>query len=130
MMVPAAVMVLLILGAIAVDSAVVLLAKRELSARVEGVANDIAGSAVDEERAYAGEVVLDQGRADAYVSLAFDGTPAPAGFDSVTAGATVEDDRTVVVRAEGRVRFVFAPAIPGVRASTVVTAEARALATG
>jgi Flp pilus assembly protein TadG len=131
MLVPAAVLVLIVLGAIAVDSAVVFLAQRDLSNRTAGVANDIAGYAVSESSFYqgGGAVELDQSKAASYTGLAFSDDRRPGGFERWSAAASTQG-RTVVVVAEADVRLVFAPAIPGVRSMAHVTARSTVSARG
>jgi hypothetical protein len=131
MLVPAAVLVLIVLGAIAVDSAVVFLAQRDLANRTAGAANDIAGFAVSESSFYrgGGAVSLDQGKAASYVGLAFSDARRPAGYER-WGGAASTSGRTVVVVAEADVRLVFAPAIPGVRSIAHVTARSTVSARG
>lgn len=130
MLVPAAVLVLVVLGAIAVDFAIVFLAQRDLANRAAAAANDIAGFAVSDERFYdEGQVALRQEEASRYARASL----APAGttgrLERVSGGADV-DGRDVVVWAEGEVRYLFAPAIPGVKHTTTVRATSRATAVG
>ena len=129
MLVPAAVLVLLVLGAICVDSAVVFLGQRELANRTAAAANDIAGFAVSDVAFYerAGAVALDDERADAFVRLAFPAERPPGGFASWTADADADADR-VVVAAEAEVRSIFARAIPGAPETTTVRARSVATA--
>ena len=128
MLVPAAVLVLLVLGAICVDSAVVFLAQRDLANRTAAAANDIAGFAVSDAAFYerAGVVALDDDRADAFVRLAFPTDRPPGGFDSWSADADAAGDRVTVVAA-AEVRSIFARAIPG--AADATTVRARSVAT-
>ena len=129
MLVPAAVLVLLVLGAICVDSAVVFLAQRDLANRTAAAANDIAGFAVADDAFYAGSgaVALDDGRADAFVRLAFPEERPPAGFAWWRADAEAAGDAVTVV-AEAEVRSVFAKAVPGASGTTVVRARSTARA--
>ena len=128
MLVPAAVLVLLVLGAICVDSAVVFLAQRDLANRTAAAANDIAGFAVSDDAFYeqSGAVTLDDGRADAFVRLAFPEDRPPGGFASWRADADAAGESVTVV-AEAEVRSVFAKAIPGAADTTIV--RARSVAT-
>lgn len=124
MLVPAGVLVLLVLAAVCVDSAIVLLAERELAARTAAAANDVAAAAVDDATFYAGggAVALDDRLADEYVRLAFADDRRPGGFRSWTADAAA-DGRTVTVVARAEVDHLFAHAIPGVARSTTVEAR-------
>jgi hypothetical protein len=128
MLVPAAVLVLLVLGAICVDSAVVFLGQRDLANRTAATANDIAGFAVSDGAFYDGDgaVTLDDDRALAYVALAFPRERVPGGFASWQADAVTAADQVTVV-AEAEVRSIFAKAIPG--APDTTTVRARSVAT-
>ena len=132
MLIPAGVLVLLVLAAIAVDSAVVFMAQRELNNRAAAAANDIAGMLVDDEAFYrSGQVaVVDDDAADRYVDSVFDESDPPAGFERVAADAVLDRTRRVVVRAEGDVRWIFAGALPGLKGLTTVRAEAETTSIG
>ena len=129
MLVPAAVLVLLVLGAICVDSAIVFLAQRDLANRTAAAANDIAGFAVSDAAFYGddGAVALDDDRADAFVDLAFAADRLPGGFEAWRADADASGDRVTVV-AEATVRSLFARAIPGAAGTTTVRARSVASA--
>ncbi len=132
MLVPAAVLVLVVLGAIAVDSAIVVLAQRDLANRTAAAANDIAGFAVSGQSFYRtpeGAVELDQAAATAFVELTFTEANRPANYQAWS-GRAVTDGRTVVVEAAAEVRYLFAPAVPGVARSATVTARSTATARG
>ena len=130
MLVPAGILVLLLLAAIAIDGSVVWLAQRDLSSRAAGVATDLAGAGVDDRAFYAGGAIrLRADVAEAYTALAFAPERLPQGYETWSAEAVV-DDRSVTVTARAEVRYVFAAAIPGLERTAVVraraTAEARA----
>ena len=55
MLVPAGVLVLVILGAIAVDSAIAFLAQRELTGAAAAAANDAAAAAISDQTFYSGQ---------------------------------------------------------------------------
>ncbi len=130
MLVPAGILVLLVLGSIAVDSAIVLLAQRDLANRTAAAANDIAGATVSDASFYLGGTVeLDPRRADAYARLVFAPDRRPDGYDSWTGSATTAG-RSVTVVARAEVRYIFAPAIPGARSRATVTARSTASAVG
>jgi uncharacterized membrane protein len=130
MLVPAAVLVLVILGAVAVDFAIVFLAQRDLANRAAAAANDIAGFAVSDQRFYdEGAVALGQEEATRYVRASLEPARRTGRLESVAGGAEV-DGRDVAVWAEGEVRYLFAPAIPGVRHTATVRATSRATAVG
>ena len=129
MLMPAAVLVMIVLGAIAVDSAVVFLAQRELANVAAGAANDAATRAIDESAFYErGQVVLDveAARRVALESLRRRG---PRYVDTSSAQVAVGSGApTVTVRVEASVDYVFAKALPGVRHSATVRAAATATA--
>jgi hypothetical protein len=129
MLVPAAVLVLVVLGAICVDSAVVFLAERDLANRTAAIAADVANATVDDAAFYGsehGELVLDDARAKAYARLAFAPDRVPGGYESWSGDAET-DGRTVTVVATAEVRYIFAKAIPGAR--DTATVESRSVAT-
>lgn len=137
MLMPAAVLVLLVLAAIAVDTAIAFLGERELSDITAAAANDAAVGALREEAFYrCGELSIDPERAVAIART----VTSTRGSDAVTvtsltaqvaaAGAVP----TVEVRAAGTVRLIFSPALPGARqvrsVSASSVAEARSLGAG
>lgn len=131
MLVPAAVLVLVVLGAIAVDSAVVFLAQRDLANRTAAVANDVAGAATSDPSFYGeGRVVIDARSARSYVDAAFAPSLRPAGYERWSPSLRLLGDRTVEVSAVAEVRYVFAGAIPGVRHTATVSARSVATARG
>jgi Flp pilus assembly protein TadG len=130
MLMPAAVLVFVVLGAIAVDFAVAFLGEREVSNAAAAAANDVAGAALDRERFYAdGAVRLDPATADEVGRSAV----AAAGLDDldeVDVRVEVAADAPVVtVTVSARVRYLFAKALPRgpdgarVEASATATAE-------
>lgn len=130
MLVPAGILVLLCLAAIAVDAAVVLAAQRDLGHRTAAVAGDLANIAVDDDALYRdGEVQLRPDVASSHVRLAFPADRPPSGYVSWTA-AVRTDGRRVTVTAEAEVRHLFAAAIPGVATSTTVRASTTAETVG
>ena len=130
MLVPAGILVLLALAAMAVDAAIVLAAERDLAHRTAAVAGDLANVAVDDAELYgSGRVTLRPDVATALVETAFPADAPPAGYESWRAEART-DGRLVTIAAEARVRYLFAPAVPGVARSTVVRATSTAEAAG
>lgn len=135
MLMPAAVLVLVILAALAVDAAVVFLAQRQLADATAAAANDAAGAAVSDHRFYEqGEVVIDRMEADGVARQAFavhlpDADPSArlrltGSPDVVVAGATV------CVAADAVVELIFSPALPGLRGEVRVSARSTATAAG
>lgn len=122
MLMPAAVLVAMVLAAIAVDSAVVFTAQRDLVNATQAAANDAAGYGVDRDALRTGSgVQLDPARLQAAADQAF----AERGL-RVRPSVTVEAGQ-VVVRASEAVDTVFATALPGgaERVTVTATAEAR-----
>jgi len=123
MLMPAAVLVVIILGAIAVDQAVVFTRQRELIAAAEAAANDAAGYGIDRDAFYRlNQVVfrLDRATEAAQAALEARGTAAAPTVRLSPDGTRVE----VSLRAE--VPYLFAKAVPGAPDSTEVRARASA----
>lgn len=124
---PAAVLVLVVLAAIAVDSAVAFLGQRELSNAATAAANDAATAALSDAAFYRqGALVVDSARArtvaaDAVAARVVRGVSVDS-VDVAVAGPRV----CVTVR--GRVPYVFARALPGVAHSASVVGRAEAVA--
>lgn len=115
-MFPAVVLVVLMLGAICVDSASAYLAKRALLDEATAIADDAAVRGLDQASFYASPPILridpDRARtiaADRLMAEAHDG-----GIEITAARVEVSPDgRSVTVSAEGRARTVFAPVAGG-----------------
>lgn len=127
LLMPAAVLVLFLLAAIAVDSAVLFLGQRRVADLAASVAQD-AVAAIDEARFYEGELVLVESDATRRGrTLAANLPRDDALIDpscTVTTGRDDDLDPTASARCTARVRFVFAPTIPGApRLSEVVGSE-------
>ncbi len=121
MLMPAAVLVMVVLGAIAVDRAIIFGAQRDLVATAQAAANDASSLGVDIDALRSdGEVVADLQAMEAAVELSL------STADPVTSMAWWLDGDRVVVRLERRVDLVFTPAVPGAASSEVVTATASA----
>jgi hypothetical protein len=123
MLMPAAVLVVIVLGAIAVDQSVVYTRQRELVAAAEAAANDAAGYGLDRDAFYEdGKIRFDLARARAAAAAGLqargiDATPVV----SLTAGGT-----EVEVRLVTEVPYLFAKAVPGAPDTTTVRAIATA----
>jgi uncharacterized membrane protein len=127
-LVPALVLVVLILGAIAVDSAVAYLGHRELQDFSTSVAQQVATATLSQASFYenGGAVEIDETKAAAIISQAVQAQNATGGLTHLTvAPPTFPDPQTVVIRATATVDNVFAPAVGG-HATTTITAEASA----
>lgn len=129
MLMPAGVLIVIVLGALAVDSAILFLGERELADLTAAAANDAATVALDEEAFYrCGRLRL---VADEAVEVA--GTVSAArASDAVTdvqISAEVDNATAppqVTVSATGTVRLIFTPAVPGT--SRDRTVDARSIA--
>lgn len=107
MLMPAAVVIVLLLGAISVDSAITYLGQRQARNVAFDAANDAAGSGVDLDTLRgAGEVVYDADRVRE-VALA---TVAAAGADHIRLIDTRIDGEAVVVTVEVTIRHLFVQA--------------------
>ena len=117
-LVPAAVLVLLILGAICVDFSVAYLAKRQLESVAEAAVNDAAGAGLSEARLRSGDgqVTLDPAQVQAVVERSLQaGVHAPVRLVGVP---QIEvDDTSVTVRLEGEASYVFSPRTVHVKAA-------------
>jgi hypothetical protein len=128
MLMPAGVLVVLLLGAIAFDLSLVFLRQRQASSVVVDVANDIASAALDEETFRADGVFrLDPERADDLGRRLV--AVSDLGEYVIDVEVSVIGDDTVEVRVVAQVGYVFAKAIPGASDGTTVAASATAVAT-
>ena len=128
MLMPAAVLIVVLLGSMAVDFAVVFLAQRELGAAAAAAANDAATYGIDEAAYRRGEGYrFDAARVDIAVRAVL----RARGLCGVDVATTVEaTGATVTVRMTRTVAYVFAKAVPGVDHETAVHATERAAAVG
>lgn len=129
LLVPAGVLVLFVLAAIAVDHALAFLGQRELSAAAAAAANDAAGAAVSDAAFYGGAtgpIVIDGARAE---RIAAEGIARrrPTGV-TVTRVAVRVDGPHVCVGVAGRVGYLFTPIVPGLPRGVEVRGEAVASA--
>jgi len=122
MLVPAAVLIVLLLGAIAVDSAIVYLRQRQAYNLAFDAANDAAGAGFDLEAARKhGEIVYDPQRVEEVAREAV----AASGLDDVRFVAARTDGDSVVVSVEVEVEHLFVQAF-GDPARDVLAVDARA----
>ena len=123
MLMPAAVVIMLLLGALAVDSAIVYLEQRQAYNIAFDAANDAAGAGLDlEEARTTGAVVYDPARVRAVAQAAVDA----AGATDLRLVDAVPDDRGgVEVTVEVRVQHLFGQAFGG-RSSQTLRLTARA----
>lgn len=109
---PAAALVFVVLGSLAVDSAVAYLGEREVSNVASSVANDAATEGLDLERYYAtGELVLLPERVQA-VADAASAREADGHLLDLRIDVELLDADRVLVRVRARVRSLFARALP------------------
>jgi Flp pilus assembly protein TadG len=126
-LVPAAVLVLLLLGAITVDFSIAYLARRQLQDAASAAVNDAAGAALDQARLRGGDgrTALDPAVAVEVARASLGASVHPPLRLSAPPTVVVDGDRvTVVVEADAP--YVFAPVVPGGRRR----AHVRAVATG
>lgn len=128
MLMPAGVLVVLLLGAIAFDMSLLFLRQRQAASVAADVANDLATLALDEPHYRAtGEFRLDPRRADEIGRALIASSDVAAIADDIE--ITVADTR-VEVRLTAEVAYVFARAIPGAADGTTVRGRATAEAVG
>lgn len=128
-LVPTLVLVLVVLAAIAVDSAVVFLGQRQLGDAAAAAANDTASALSDSAFYRAGSVSLDP----TVARRVADASLAAQDHSSVTIDGPVDvkvDGRQVCVSLTGRVNAIFGRAIPGIPHATTVRARATATPAG
>lgn len=126
LLVPVGVLVLLVLGAIAVDFAIVFMAEREVANLSAGIANDAAGALDDAAFFEQGEVVIDPARAEAIVADVIALRPQDTVEADCAPTAVAADE--IEVTCQGRVPLIFAPALPGGLGTFDVEATSRARA--
>jgi len=126
LMFPAALMIMLVLGAIVLDVGLSQVRARELQSVADSAANDTLG-ALDIAALRAGRPAgLDPARARLIVAEAVAAGPLPgAVIEAVNIGADVAGRITVDVRLSLRVDLVIAPALPGNISSTTITRTGR-----
>ncbi len=128
MLMPAAVLIVLVLGAIAVDLSVVHLAHRDLIDIAASAANDAATDGLDTEAFHrTGTYRLDLDRAMAAVrrTLAVHQVAGRATIVRVVQGPGADQ---VTVELQMPVTYIFAKALPGANEGTTVKAHATATA--
>jgi hypothetical protein len=137
MLMPAAVLVVIILGAIAVDLSIVHLGEREASAAASAAVNDAVTEGVDQDRLYAtGAYALDPGAVAETIRVSLAAQEQSGRDLEVVAGPTLTDSDgdgatdTVTIRVRMTVDYLFARSIPGAPEHTTVEAEATATAVG
>lgn len=126
---PAAVLVFVVLGALAVDASLAFLGEREVSNLAASVANDAATQGIDVQRYYAtGELVIDPVRVEEVAQLAL-ATSELGHLQGLTIDTEVIGGDVVVVRVSASVRSLFGRVLPqglelhDVAASAEATAE-------
>lgn len=121
MLMPAAVLIMVVLGALAVDRAVIFGAQRDLVATAQAAANDAASLSVSIDRLRSdGDIEIDVAAIGDAIDLAI----------GVTGPGTaltwwIEGDQ-VVVELHREVDLVFSPGVPGAPQTQSITARASA----
>lgn len=130
MLMPAAVLVMMVLGAIAVDSARLFLAQRELADAAAAAANDAVAASLSEDAFYrsGGRLEIDPVRAVRIVDTAVQAR-APQGL-TLDRPTVVIAGRQVCVELRATVEPLFARVVPGAGGARTVTARATASAVG
>jgi hypothetical protein len=114
-MVPALVLVLVILGAICVDSAIEYLGHRQLQDFANSVADQVAAASLDQPGFYGGgTVALSPSLVGPIVEQAVQAQNGGGGLRDLQATYTLSpDDRTVTIDATATISDVFGPAVGG-----------------
>ena len=129
MLVPAGVLILLVLGALVLDTGTVFLGERALQGAAATAATD-AVSAVDEQAFFtSGEISIDPARAEAVVDRSLAAQQLP-GVVLTAPPEVVVAGRQVCVILRGDVRRVFGRGLPGFAHDARVSATAVATAAG
>lgn len=130
---PAAVLVVIVLAAITVDSAVAFLGQREVANAVAGAANDAAGEGVGNRAFYeSGRIDLEPGTVQQLAVQRVRAALDAARFHALAVDVAVSPPAvagcppTVRVHASARVPTLFAAAIPGASHERQVDATASA----
>ena len=127
MLMPAGVLIVLLLGAMAFDLSVVFLRQRQASSVAVDLANDLATAALDQAAFRAdGVYSLDPERAEELGASLAEASDLADAIVELEVVVTAPD--TVEVRLVVDVAYVFARAIPGSAEGTTVTASATAVA--
>lgn len=125
MLMPAAVLIVLVLGAISVDAAVRFQAQREAVADAQSIAHDAASAIVASSLRESGTdptaAVLDPAEVERRISLDIHARR----LDGKVQWRV--EDHVVVVRVTRTTRLIFTPVVPGVSRTAEVTGSATAL---
>lgn len=130
MLMPAGVLIVIILGALAVDSAILFLGERELADLTAAAANDAATVALDDDVFYRCgrlELVADEAAGVAAAVARARRSDAVSAVDVSTTVDNAVSPPQVTVTATGTVRLVFTPAVPGTSRSRTVGATSVAV---
>jgi hypothetical protein len=129
LLLPAGVLVVVVLGALALDAAAIFAAQRQLMDSAAGAANDAVTVALDPDRFYGcGELVLDPEHTSARVAASLSVRSDEVNAWDVRVSRTADGAPTVVVRLGDTVDRVFARSVPGIGSSVDITATAEAVA--
>jgi Flp pilus assembly protein TadG len=128
MLMPAAVLVLVVLGALCVDSAVLFLGEREVANASDAAAESVAARLVDEDWYRATGAVRLDCDTERVLDVATGSFEArvPDWLDDARLEVVDCARTTVTIRATAAVDFVFARALPGARERGVVSATGSA----
>lgn len=126
MLVPAGLLILMILGAISVDSAIAYSAKRELQNEAAAIANDVATSAVSPESVSINGPAVnpDPTLVDELAQQRFALNRSTDARVKLQKIETAVDGQTVTISIKGSVDYIFAKAVPGIEHTQAVSASA------
>ena len=116
MLMPAGVLIVLLLGALAVDSAIMFLGERELADLAAAAANDAATLSLREDVFYrCGRLELDPAQAERTARTVATARTSDA-VELAGIGVSIDNQLSppeVTVTASGTVKLIFTPALPG-----------------
>ena len=128
MLMPAAVLVVLLLGAIALDQSAVYLAQRELTDLAASAANDATTYGLDPGALRTGTTHLDRARVERAVARTLEVHDLRGLLPERTTVDVDPDTREVTVHLARHVEHLFAKSIPGANRGVDVTTQASAVA--
>jgi Flp pilus assembly protein TadG len=127
MLMPAAVLIVILLGSIAVDFSVVFMAQHDLVSASSAAANDAVTFGVDQATFRSGGgYELDRDRVETAVATAL----SSRGLCGQVTGTITIEGASVTVDLHRQVKYIFAKAVPGIDHTAEVEGHDRAVAEG
>ncbi len=128
MLMPAAVLIIIVLGAFAVDATLVFLGEREVSNLASGLANDIAAAALDDPAFYRqGTLRLNPTHAHRITNLSLT-TYTPQYLETIRVDSLTINEAQATITLSATVPYLFSSALPAAPTETTVSATSTATA--